>query len=115
MTINEHDRVTTGRTGGSGDNASSQAGAHALVDLLNAGEPYAVAFGGQGGNWLENLEELISSAGIESELSEVVGEAALLLRARRPRARRRPADRLRADAVGARAGRRRAAADRPSS
>ena len=57
----------------------SLTGAHALVDLLNAGEPYAVAFGGQGGNWLENLEELISSAGIESELSEVVGEAALLL------------------------------------
>lgn len=76
MTINEHDRVTTGRTGGS---ATTSSGAHALVDLLNAGEPYAVAFGGQGGNWLENLEELISSAGIESELSEVIGEAALLL------------------------------------
>ena len=74
MTINEHDRVTTGRTGGSA--TTSLDGAHALVDLLNAGEPYAVAFGGQGGNWLENLEELISSAGIESELSEVVGEAA---------------------------------------
>ena len=38
-----------------------------------------MAFGGQGGAWLENLEELVSSAGIESELSEVVGEAALLL------------------------------------
>ncbi len=79
MTINEHDRVTTGRKGGPADGSSVQTGAHALVDLLNAGEPYAVAFGGQGGNWLENLEELISSAGIESELSEVIGEAALLL------------------------------------
>ena len=82
MTINEHDRVSTGRKGGSADDSSAppaQLGAHALVDLLNAGEPYAVAFGGQGGNWLENLEELISSAGIESELSEVIGEAALLL------------------------------------
>nr|WP_272939851.1 type I polyketide synthase [Mycolicibacterium neoaurum] len=57
----------------------SLGGAHALVDLLNAGEPYAVAFGGQGGAWLESLEELVSSAGIESELSELVGEAALLL------------------------------------
>ena len=38
-----------------------------------------MAFGGQGGAWLENLEELVSSAGIESELSEIVGEAALLL------------------------------------
>ena len=79
MTIHEQDSVTTGRKGGSGDNGASRSGAHALVDLLNAGEPYAVAFGGQGGNWLENLEELISSAGIESELSEIVGEAQLLL------------------------------------
>ena len=79
MTINEHDRVTTDRKGGHSNGSPAHAGAHALVDQLNSGEPYAVAFGGQGGNWLENLEELISSAGIESELSEVVGEAALLL------------------------------------
>jgi fatty acid synthase len=78
VTINEQNRVSTGRTD-AGDASSTVTGAHALVDLLNAGEPYAVAFGGQGGNWLENLEELISSAGIESELSEVVGEAQLLL------------------------------------
>ena len=74
MTINEQQRVSTDRNP---DTALS--GTHALVDRLNAGEPYAVAFGGQGGAWLENLEELVSSAGIESELSEVVGEAALLL------------------------------------
>ncbi|MDT5067062.1 MAG: fatty acid synthase, bacteria type, partial [Mycobacterium sp.] len=78
MTINEQNRVSTSRQD-AGDTSSTLTGAHALVDLLNAGEPYAVAFGGQGGNWLENLEELISSAGIESELSEVVGEAQLLL------------------------------------
>jgi fatty acid synthase len=76
VTIEEHDRVTTGRRG---EKSAATSGSHALVDLLNAGEPYAVAFGGQGGNWLENLEELISSAGIESELSEIVGEAQLLL------------------------------------
>jgi len=79
VTIEEHDRVTTGRRAVKADNGASLSGSHALVDLLNAGEPYAVAFGGQGGNWLENLEELISSAGIESELSEIVGEAQLLL------------------------------------
>ncbi|MDT5076492.1 MAG: fatty acid synthase, bacteria type, partial [Mycobacterium sp.] len=79
MTINEHDRVSTGKKNATGGTSASLTGAHALVDLLNAGEPYAVAFGGQGGNWLENLEELISSAGIESELSEIVGEAQLLL------------------------------------
>ena len=77
MTINEHDRVTAGTKSSLGEGSLS--GAHALVDLLNAGEPYAVAFGGQGGAWLESLEELVSSAGIESELSELVGEAALLL------------------------------------
>ncbi|HEX3548385.1 MAG TPA: fatty acid synthase subunit beta domain-containing protein, partial [Mycobacterium sp.] len=76
MTINEQHRVSTDRTN---DTPEALAGTHALVDRLNAGEPYAVAFGGQGAAWLENLEELISSAGIESELSEVVGEAALLL------------------------------------
>ncbi len=76
MTINEQHRVTTDRLSASSD---ALAGSHALVDRLNAGEPYAVAFGGQGGAWLENLEELVSSAGIESELNEIVGEAELLL------------------------------------
>jgi len=52
---------------------------HALVDRLTAGEPYAVAFGGQGSAWLETLEELVSSAGIESDVATLVGEAELLL------------------------------------
>ncbi|MDA4110602.1 type I polyketide synthase [Mycolicibacterium holsaticum] len=76
MTINEQHRAPADRKT---PDAATIAGTHALVDRLNAGEPYAVAFGGQGGSWLENLEELVSSAGIESELSEVVGEAELLL------------------------------------
>jgi fatty acid synthase len=76
VTINEQSRATTDRKN---QPSEALAGTHALVDRLNAGEPYAVAFGGQGGAWLENLEELVSSAGIESELSEIVGEAALLL------------------------------------
>ena len=75
MTINEHDRVSTGRDDESGAPQSS----HALVDRLTAGEPYAVAFGGQGSAWLETLEELVSSAGIEAELATLVGEAELLL------------------------------------
>lgn len=76
MTINEQHRVSTGPTT---HPSESHTATHALVDRLNAGEPYAVAFGGQGGAWLENLEELVSSAGIESELNEIVGEAELLL------------------------------------
>src|SRR6185312_5723640 len=75
VTINEHDRVSTGRDDESGVPQST----HALVDRLAAGEPYAVAFGGQGSAWLETLEELVSSAGIEAELATLVGEAELLL------------------------------------
>ena len=76
MTIYDYDTATAGHDGGSPERGHST---HAVVDRLSFGEPYAVAFGGQGGAWLENLEELVSSAGIESELNEIVGEAELLL------------------------------------
>jgi len=72
VTIHEHDRLPVGDSTG--------AATHALVDRLNAGEPYAIAFGGQGSSaWLANLEELVTAAGIESELSRIAGEAELLL------------------------------------
>ena len=72
MTIHEHDRLRTDDA----DRASLQA----LVDRLNTGEPYAVVFGGQGNSsWLASLEELVTTAGIESELATLVGEAELLL------------------------------------
>lgn len=74
MTIYEHDRVSTGW-----DDESGAKSTHALVDRLTAGEPFAVAFGGQGSAWLETLEELVSSTGIESELATLAGEAELLL------------------------------------
>ena len=71
MTIHEPDRLP----GENADQAES-----ALVDRLLAGEPYAVAFGGQGAtSWLANLEELVTTAGIESELRQLVGEAELVL------------------------------------
>ncbi len=75
MTIHEHDRVSTGWDGES-DSAKSS---YALVDRLTAGEPFAVAFGGQGSAWLETLEELVSAAGIEAELATLAGEAELML------------------------------------
>ena len=65
--------TTTGRAG---DTAS---GTHALVDRLTDGEAFAVAFGGQGGAWLETLEELVSSAGIESEWRRWSARSSLLL------------------------------------
>ncbi|WP_077088565.1 type I polyketide synthase [Mycobacterium rhizamassiliense] len=73
MTIHEHGRVSADRDG------SGPQSTHALVDRLAAGEPYAVAFGGQGSAWLETLEELVSSAGIETDLATLVGEVELLL------------------------------------
>ncbi|MGB8504706.1 fatty acid synthase subunit beta domain-containing protein, partial [Mycobacterium sp.] len=76
MTIHEYNRAPAGRDGASPKPAPS---AHALVDRLSAGEPYAVAFGGQGSGWLENLEELVSSAGIEDELAALVAEAEVML------------------------------------
>ncbi len=76
MTIFEHDRVSADRDGAAPEDRYP---AHALVDRLNAGEPYAVAFGGQGSAWLETLEELVSAAGIESELATLAGEVDLLL------------------------------------
>ena len=73
MTIHEHDSLPA-------SGSEPRAAAHALVDRLNGGEPYALVFGGQGNSsWLTNLEELVTTAGIESELSRIVGEAELLL------------------------------------
>ncbi|OBH28044.1 3-oxoacyl-ACP synthase [Mycobacterium sp. E342] len=77
MTIHEHDRVSADRDGNGPHVSAGET--HALVDRLTAGEPYAVAFGGQGSAWLETLEELVSSAGIESDLATLVGEVELLL------------------------------------
>ena len=71
MTINDQDRATTSSDSEGGQTFEPLAGAHALVDRLHAGEPYAVAFGGQGGPWLENLEELVNSAGIELSLIHI--------------------------------------------
>jgi fatty acid synthase, bacteria type len=76
VTIYEHHRVSSDLDGMT---AQATQGTHALVDRLTAGEAYAVAFGGQGSAWLGTLEELVSSAGIESELATLVGEVDLLL------------------------------------
>lgn len=101
MTIFEHDRIANGSTTSNG-NAAAHSSSHALVDRLTDGEPYAVAFGGQGSSWLETLEELVSAAGIESDLATLAGEADLLLEPV-ARARGGPPYRLRAAALGARA------------
>ncbi|GAA4481694.1 type I polyketide synthase [Rhodococcus olei] len=50
-----------------------------LRDRLVAGEPYALAFGGQGAAWLEPLEELIRDNGLEPDMTSLVNEAAAAL------------------------------------
>ncbi|GBF13153.1 3-oxoacyl-[acyl-carrier-protein] synthase 2 [Rhodococcus sp. Br-6] len=50
-----------------------------LVDRLRAGEPYALAFGGQGAPWLSALAELTRDSGLEPTLTELVNEAAAML------------------------------------
>lgn len=79
MTIHEHDQLSSGDDGAA-DRTADRVGVRALVDRLNDGEPYAVVFGGQGhSGWLASLEELVTTAGIESELARIAGEAELLL------------------------------------
>ncbi|HSA41606.1 MAG TPA: hypothetical protein P5061_13430, partial [Mycobacterium sp.] len=78
MTIHEHGHVSMNDDGSAAGHSSTGSN-YALVDRLTAGEPYAVGFGGQGAPWLETLEELVSSAGIETELATLAGEAELLL------------------------------------
>lgn len=50
-----------------------------LVDRFTSGEPYALAFGGQGSPWLAALEEIARDSALEPELTELVNEAAAML------------------------------------
>ncbi|WP_043658061.1 fatty acid synthase subunit beta domain-containing protein, partial [Nocardia thailandica] len=79
MTINEStDRVTGARAMVSGRDHSSAVAAP-LLDRLHGGAAYALAFGGQGAQWLRELEEIGRDSALESELGALVDEAAGLL------------------------------------
>ena len=74
MTINEQSRVTTtGRENGSNEKTGALSSTHALVDRLNAGEPYAVAFGGQGGSF--NLWERDLGSAKEQQLTKFMDDS----------------------------------------
>ncbi|HEY5855964.1 MAG TPA: fatty acid synthase subunit beta domain-containing protein [Aldersonia sp.] len=49
------------------------------MDSFLSGEPYALAFGGQGAAWLGALEEISRDSALEPELTELVNEAAQIL------------------------------------
>jgi len=50
-----------------------------LVDRLNAGEPYALAFGGQGTPWLEPFADLLRDFALEGDMTELLKESDKLL------------------------------------
>jgi fatty acid synthase len=76
VTVYVHDAVLAG---GGDDAVQPRRSTDALIDRLDAGEPYAVAFGGQGNAWLQTLEELVSFTGIQDELATLLAEAELIL------------------------------------
>ena len=51
----------------------------ALLDRLVAGEPYALAFGGQGAPWLEPLADLVRDHALEADLAALLDEVDTLL------------------------------------
>lgn len=58
---------------------SGVAGRSPLLDKFLAGEPYALAFGGQGAPWLEALAETSRDSALEPELAALVNQAATIL------------------------------------
>ncbi|AHD19230.1 3-oxoacyl-ACP synthase [Rhodococcus pyridinivorans SB3094] len=79
MTIDETTPGDNGRNSKASrrttDRSTAAAPARALVDKLLAGEPYALAFGGQGAPWLTSLEELSRDNGLEPVLTDLVNRA----------------------------------------
>ncbi|WP_226436877.1 type I polyketide synthase [Rhodococcus yananensis] len=76
MTIDETTPGDDRRTSKASRQTTVTGQGSALVDKLLAGEPYALAFGGQGAPWLSSLEELSRDNGLEPLLTELVNAAA---------------------------------------
>ncbi|GAA5065163.1 fatty acid synthase subunit beta domain-containing protein [Nocardia callitridis] len=82
MTINEGTEAGTGsnskaaKAAGRGSKTSARS---PLLDRLLTGTPYALAFGGQGAQWLGELEEIARDSALEPELTALVNEAQQLL------------------------------------
>ncbi|MBF6299044.1 DUF1729 domain-containing protein [Nocardia amamiensis] len=82
LTINESTKTGAGRSTKAVEAAGKAAAGGArspLLDRLLGGVPYALAFGGQGAQWLNELEEIGRDSALEPELTALVNEAATLL------------------------------------
>ncbi|NNH73777.1 type I polyketide synthase [Nocardia uniformis] len=74
MTINES--TGTGSKARVARKASEGGVRSSLLDRLLGGVPYALAFGGQGAQWLRELEEIGRDSALEPELTALVNDAA---------------------------------------
>ncbi|WP_281916844.1 type I polyketide synthase [Nocardia sputorum] len=82
MTINESTKTESGQSTkvvAAAGKAASGGARSPLLDRLLGGVPYALAFGGQGAQWLSELEEIGRDSALEPELTALVNEAATLL------------------------------------
>ncbi|MEU1549426.1 fatty acid synthase subunit beta domain-containing protein [Nocardia sp. NPDC005745] len=82
MTINESTKTESGQSTKAvapAGKAASGGARSPLLDRLLDGVPYALAFGGQGAQWLSELEEIGRDSALEPELTALVNEAATLL------------------------------------
>ncbi|MFI9414145.1 fatty acid synthase subunit beta domain-containing protein [Nocardia gamkensis] len=82
MTINESTKTESGQSTkavAAAGKAASGGARSPLLDRLLDGVPYALAFGGQGAQWLSELEEIGRDSALEPELTALVNEAATLL------------------------------------
>ncbi|MGQ4619564.1 fatty acid synthase subunit beta domain-containing protein [Nocardia sp. R7R-8] len=81
MTINESTKTEAGQSTKmvAAGKAASGGTRSPLLDRLLDGVPYALAFGGQGAQWLSELEEIGRDSALEPELTALVNEAATLL------------------------------------
>ncbi|MFI5538821.1 fatty acid synthase subunit beta domain-containing protein [Nocardia sp. NPDC051900] len=82
MTINESTKTEAGQStkvAAAAGKAASGGARSPLLDRLLGGVPYALAFGGQGAQWLSELEEIARDSALEPELTALVNEAAALL------------------------------------
>ncbi|MFF0635961.1 fatty acid synthase subunit beta domain-containing protein [Nocardia sp. NPDC004151] len=77
MTINES--TGTGSKSRAAGKSRESGIRSSLLDRLLGGAPYALAFGGQGAQWLTELEEIGRDSALEPELTALVNEAAAAL------------------------------------
>ncbi|MGW8655028.1 hypothetical protein ACWGMO_37100, partial [Nocardia salmonicida] len=79
MTINESTEIGMGATTKANGRGQARGVRAALLEQLRTGAGYALAFGGQGAQWLRELEEIGRDSALEPELAALVNDAAALI------------------------------------